>query len=255
MDNLMPLTLKMNKYGLIGRHIDYSFSKTFFNNKFDREQIKASYHNFDLQDIAEFPELIPNTKNLSGLNVTIPYKEQVIPYLDCLDDNAKAIGAVNTIKFTKHGLKGFNTDYIGFQKALQPFLSKNHNKALILGTGGASKAIAYTLDELDITYKFVSRNPKKEELSYTDLNQDILKAYTLIINCTPLGTHPNIEAKPDIPYHLLTSHHLAYDLIYNPAETTFLELARKQGATTTNGLVMLQEQAKAAWQIWNDPID
>ncbi|MDR5589837.1 shikimate dehydrogenase [Christiangramia sp. SM2212] len=241
----------MRKFGLIGRNIDYSFSRKHFSDKFNEENIDAEYLNFDIQSIDEFPKVIKNNI-ISGLNVTIPYKEEIMQYLDHLDAHAQSIKAVNTIKFEKDGsICGYNTDYWGFLESIKPHLENHHQKALILGTGGASKAIAYALELLEIDYRFVSRKPAKDELSYSELDENILKKYTLIINCTPLGTSPNIEKCPDIPFDHISDKHLVYDLIYNPAETKLMKLASEKGAKTINGLEMLKLQAEKAWSIWN----
>ena len=241
-----------SRFGLVGKNISYSFSKGYFTQKFKELGLgHHSYENFDLSAIEVFQELIQLNKNLKGLNVTIPYKEAVIPYLDELNPKAEKIGAVNTIKFTKKGLKGFNTDIYGFKKSIKPFLKKRHKKALILGTGGASKAVAFVFSELGIKYKYVSRNPKKKQLGYTDLNDEVLKKYTVLINCTPQGTFPNIEDKPAIPYQFITKKHLLFDLIYNPEKTAFLLEGEKQGASICNGLRMLELQAEKSWAIWN----
>lgn len=243
-----------NKFGLIGKNISYSFSKGYFAQKFkDLNLDRNTYENFDLPQINDFGRLISQNKNLKGLNVTIPYKEVVIPYLDELNTNAKKIGAVNTIKFTKKGLKGYNTDIYGFKKSIRPFLQKHHKKALILGTGGASKAVAFVFDELGIEFKYVSRNPEKNQLGYTNLNKAILSVYTVLVNCTPRGTFPNIKDKPDVPYQFITDRHLLFDLIYNPEKTAFLQEGETQGASICNGLRMLELQAEKAWEIWNSP--
>lgn len=243
----------MIKLGLIGKNIDYSFSRKYFTEKFERETIEGHYSNFDCQSIDQIKELFKNRKDCAGFNVTIPYKQAVVPFLDDMNKHASAIGAVNTIKRQHNGkLKGFNTDYVGFRKSLQPFLKhSSHNHALILGTGGASKAVAYALELEDIYYKYVSRTPKKGQISYTEINGALLSKYSLIINTTPLGTHPNITNCPKLPYRALTKAHLLYDLVYNPSETQFLKNGREQGAQTVNGLEMLKLQAEAAWKIWN----
>ena len=243
----------MRKFGLIGKNISYSFSKTYFTNKFKKEGIQdASYENFDLQSISEFKDIFKNNSEIAGLNVTIPYKEEVIPFLNKLNRKAKAIGAVNTIKITKKGkLKGYNTDCYGFKYSLKPLLEKHHKKALILGTGGASKAIAFTFDEMKIDYKYVSRSKSTDKFTYDELDENIIKQYNIIINCSPVGTYPNIEECPKIPYKSLTNRHLLFDLIYNPSETLFLKLGKQQGAKTCNGLNMLELQAKKAWKIWS----
>ncbi|KQB42064.1 Shikimate dehydrogenase substrate binding, N-terminal domain protein [Flavobacterium daejeonense] len=241
------------RFGLLGRNISYSFSKGHFTKKFENEKYQGyTYENFDIQEIGAFPDIIKNTENLSGMNVTIPYKEEVIPFLDKLSKKATKIGAVNTIKFTKKGkLKGYNTDYFGFLKSLKPLLQPHHKKALILGTGGASKGVAFALEELGIGYTFVSRKASEKAIDYNQLNSDIFQEYQIIINSTPIGTSPNIEACPEIPYEFFTDKHIAYDLIYNPAETQFLKNAKERGAQIKNGLDMLIFQAEKAWEIWN----
>lgn len=241
-----------NLYGLLGKNISYSFSQGYFTKKFETLNLNEhKYINFDIQTIDAFSSILKDNPNLKGMNVTIPYKEEVIPFLDSLDRKAKHIGAVNTIKFTSSGLKGFNTDCFGFKNSLKPLLRPHHRKALILGTGGASKAIAYALDELGIGHKFVSREASEKKLSYNDLSKKIIKEHTLIINCTPLGTFPNVQNKPEIPYGHLNSEHLLYDLIYNPSETSFMKAGKYYGAKTCNGLRMLELQAEKAWKIWN----
>ncbi len=238
-------------YGLLGRNIGYSFSKGYFAEKFQKENLNCVYNNFDLSDINELTEII-STPEVLGLNVTIPYKEEVISFLDHLDPIAKEIGAVNVIKFGKdRELIGYNSDYYGFTESLTPLLNPSIKNALILGTGGASKAIAFALNKLGINFTFVSRNPDFNELSYQDLDEDLLKSYKLIVNCTPLGTHPDIENYPDIPYEYITENHVLYDLIYNPAQTTFLKKGLERGAKVSNGLQMLILQAEKAWEIWN----
>ncbi|PJJ07228.1 shikimate dehydrogenase [Flavobacterium sp. 1] len=241
------------RFGLLGRNISYSFSKGYFTEKFSKEHFEGcTYENFDIQEINNFTELVKNNPDLNGLNVTIPYKEAVIPFLDKLSKNATQIGAVNTIKFTKKGkLKGYNTDYYGFKKSLEPLLQPHHKKALILGTGGASKGVAFALDQLDITYTFVSREAKENCIDYSLINATTFDNYQIIINCTPVGTSPNVDLFPLIPYEFFTEKHIAYDLIYNPAETQFLSKAKAQGAQIKNGLDMLIFQAEKAWKIWN----
>ncbi|MFD1095469.1 shikimate dehydrogenase family protein [Salegentibacter chungangensis] len=242
----------MKIYGLIGQNIDYSFSRAYFSEKFEKHHITAVYRNFDLSKIEQIEEVFKNTPDLSGLNVTIPYKEAVIPYLNRLDTEAEEIGAVNTIKIEKDGsLTGYNTDHYGFYEAIKAYLQPQHKKALILGTGGASKAVAYALTNLGITYRFVSRKDGHHKFSYEQLNADILKEYTVIINCTPLGTHPDTERYPDLPIGYISEAHLIFDLIYNPLETTLMKKARERGATCLNGLNMLKLQAEKAWEIWN----
>jgi shikimate dehydrogenase len=241
------------RFGLLGRNINYSFSKGYFTEKFSKEHFEGcTYENFDIPEINYFTELRKNNTDLNGLNVTIPYKETIIPFLDKLSKNAAQIGAVNTIKFTKKGkLKGYNTDYYGFKKSLEPLLQPHHKKALILGTGGASKGVAFALDQLEIAYTFVSREAKENCIDYSLINATTFDNYQIIINCTPVGTSPNIELFPLIPYEFFTEKHIAYDLIYNPAETQFLARAKTQGAQIKNGLDMLIFQAEKAWEIWN----
>ena len=242
----------LNKYGLIGRNISYSFSRSYFSAKFKELGLDhCSYENFDLESIEEFPALVSGNGNLAGLNVTIPYKEAIMPFLDAIDPRALEIGAVNTIAFAAKGLIGYNTDVYGFRKALVSQLRKTDQGALILGTGGASKAVAFVLEELGIEFRFVSRNPVEGELQYSEINDEIIETHSLIINSTPLGTFPNIEQKPDIPYELIGPEHFLFDLIYNPAKTAFLKLGETAGARCLNGLSMLEFQAEKAWEIWN----
>jgi shikimate dehydrogenase len=243
----------LKRFGLIGKDISYSFSKKYFKEKFSAELFKdCIYENFDIESIELLPEIIKKNTDIKGLNVTIPYKETVIPYLDKLSKKATSIGAVNVIRFTKKGkLKGYNSDYYGFKKSIEPLLQSHHKKALILGTGGAAKAVAYALDELGIFYTFVSREASENTINYNRVNVTSFDNYQIIINCTPLGTKPNTKDFPPIPYEYFTNKHLAYDLIYNPAETQFLKKAKKKGATTKNGNEMLVLQAEKAWNIWN----
>ncbi|PSG86582.1 shikimate dehydrogenase family protein [Aurantibacter aestuarii] len=242
----------MNNFGLIGKDISYSFSELYFTEKFKNSDIKnTKYKTFDIENIDNIKELISN-ENLSGLNVTIPYKQEILPFLDQLNSTSAQIGAVNCIKVMKNGtLKGYNTDYYGFKDSLKPYLQKHHTHALILGTGGASKAVAYALDRLNIKYKFVSRKPTQGQLNYTNITADVILKHTLIINCTPLGTYPNITACPNIPYFNITRRHLMYDLIYNPEVSAFLAKGQSQGATIVNGGEMLRIQAEKSWEIWN----
>lgn len=241
------------KFGLVGRDISYSFSRGYFADKFEQLNLTHTYVNFDLQSIQELISIIKTTSNLKGLNVTIPYKEEVIPLLDKLDKRAKKIGAVNTIRITKKKkLIGYNTDYYGFKNSLEPHLSNYHKRALILGTGGASRAIAYALKRLGIKYTFVSRSKKEGvKFLYSQLNDELISKYQIIINCTPLGTFPNIDECPNIPYNAITCNHILYDLIYNPEQTKFLNYGHKKGATTINGFEMLKLQAEKSWEIWN----
>ncbi len=242
------------QYGLVGKNIDYSFSKTYFTEKFSKDAIfeDCEYQNFDISKIEKFTEIITSNPDLKGFNVTIPYKETVIPYLNKLSKKATKIGAVNVIRFTKKGnLKGYNSDYYGFKKALKPLLQTHHKQALILGTGGAAKAVAFALEELDILFTYVSREKKDNTIDYKRINLTTFDNYQIIINCTPLGTSPKTEEYPNIPYEFFTNKHIAFDLIYNPEETLFLKKAKKFGATTKNGMEMLVFQAEKAWEIWN----
>lgn len=239
-------------YGLVGKNIAYSFSRNYFSEKFAALGIADSeYVNFDIADISQFTEIIAENPNLKGLNVTIPYKKSIIPYLDTLSETALKIGAVNTIKIHESGKsEGFNTDGHGFQKSLEPLLQPHHEKALVLGTGGASKAVAFALETLGIPYRFVSRS-NDNALRYESLTADTFAEFQIIINTTPVGTFPKVDDFPEIPYEYFTPNHIAFDLVYNPAETQFLKNAKKHGATTKNGLEMLQLQAEKAWEIWN----
>ena len=245
------------KLALLGKSLSHSFSKSYFENKFQNKQLpNYSYQNLDVSNLDGLLELI-KSENLDGLNVTKPYKESVIPLLNNLDDTAKVIGAVNCIKVIKdHGnfsLVGYNTDYYGFGQSIKPFLEPIHQKALILGTGGASKAVAYALKNIGVDVFFVTSSEKKtaNSFNYNELNEHIFKAFKLVVNCTPLGMFPNVNECPDIPYEFLTSEHLLYDLIYNPEETLFLQKGKVQGAVTINGLNMLKLQAEKAWEIWH----
>ncbi|NNF18783.1 MAG: shikimate dehydrogenase [Flavobacteriaceae bacterium] len=242
----------MHKFGLVGKNIEYSFSRKYFSEKFSRLGL-ADHHyvNFDLPGLSEIETLLQNPGDVKGLNVTIPYKEAVLPLLSSVDPEAKKIGAVNTIKFTAKGTMGYNTDVYGFRASLLPHLKSTHKNALILGTGGASKAVAYVLDELGITYTYVSRNPMEGQYHYTDLDQQLISKTTLLVNCTPLGTYPEVDRKPQIPYEAIGEHHLLFDLIYNPEITAFMAAGQEGGAATLNGYEMLKLQAEKAWQIWN----
>ncbi|MDA0779754.1 MAG: shikimate dehydrogenase [Bacteroidetes bacterium] len=240
------------RFGLLGRDIDYSFSRAYFTEKFQLETLShCSYENFDLPHLDNFRETL-NTPHLRGMNVTIPYKQEVMPYLDDLDEVSKIIGAVNTIVFQADGTtKGYNTDYIGFRESITPLLHKNITDALILGTGGASKAVLYALQKLGIRTQYVSRKNTANSIAYHEVNADIINTHKLIVNCTPLGTFPNVAEKPDLDYSMLTSKHVLFDLIYNPAETAFMKAGATFGATVSNGQHMLVGQAEASWELWN----
>ncbi|MBF8964823.1 shikimate dehydrogenase [Pontibacter sp. FD36] len=242
----------MRRFGLIGKKLGHSFSKRYFTAKFAKEGIAdAAYELYELPDIAGFPDLLSREPELVGLNVTVPYKEAVIPYLHELDESVARIGAVNTIRLENGRTKGYNTDFIGFRDTLQQFYPADEgNKALVLGTGGAAKAVWAALDSLAIPYASVSRNPTEKQLHYDAITPEVLQAYTLIINTTPLGMAPDTDSAPAIPYETLTTGHYLYDLVYNPEETLFLQKGRLAGAKTLNGLPMLHAQANAAWKIW-----
>lgn len=240
-------------YGLLGRNISYSFSRGYFAEKFKRlNRSDCRYVNFDLEDIHQFPNLLQEYPDLKGFNVTIPYKEAIIPYLDKQSDSAKVIGAVNCVQVTPQGLIGYNTDAYGFQKALEPFLRVNHKKALILGTGGASKAVIFALNQLDISSTLASRTPVEGQVTYDDLDENLLQEVDIIVNTTPLGTYPNVEAFPPVPFGCISNKHLVIDLIYNPEKTTFLQKCEARGATISNGYDMLVHQAEKNWEIWNN---
>lgn len=244
------------KFGLIGYPLGHSFSRQYHNERFSRLGIDAIYNNYELPDIALLPQLIASDSSIEGFNVTIPYKEAVIPYLDEMDDAARAIGAVNVIRIVRDGgqarLTGYNSDYTGFARSFATLAAgRRPEKALVLGTGGASKAIAAALQDMNIVVRKVSRHPAAGQLSYGDLTPAVMAAHTVIVNATPLGMYPATEACPPIPYELITPAHICYDAIYNPSETTFMKLAARQGATVSNGMQMLYGQADAAWEIWN----
>lgn len=244
----------MNVYGLIGFPLDHSFSKKYFTEKFLKESVADSrFELFPIERIELLNSLVINVSGLKGLSVTIPYKETVIPFLDELDIVSKEIGAVNCIRIFENKLYGFNTDAYGFEHSFMPLRQPHHKKALVLGSGGASKAVKFVLKKHGIHFLEVSRNAidSEESINYSQLDEDILREYTIIVNCTPLGMHPNIGSMPDIPYQLLSANHLLFDLVYNPAETLFLQNGKKAGAVTKNGYEMLQSQAEESWKIWN----
>ena len=245
----------MDKYGLIGYPLGHSFSVNYFNQKFVDEGIDATYENFEIPTIDILTEILDTNPNLRGLNVTIPYKEKVIPYLDQISPEAQAIGAVNVIRVTHEGkntiLKGFNSDVIGFTQSIEPMLEKWHQKALVLGTGGASKAISYGLRSLGLETVYVSRYERPDTIQYDKITPDVVQEYNVIVNCTPLGMYPHVDECPLLPYEALTSHNILYDLIYNPDETLFMKRGREHGADVKNGLEMLLLQAFASWEFWN----
>ncbi len=240
------------QYGLIGFPLSHSFSKKYFEEKFKKDKMRSCvYKNFEIEHISSFPKLILEQKNLRGLNVTAPYKQTVIAYLDELDATAKKINAVNCIKILSDRTIGFNTDVVGFEKTFLPLVKPHHAKALILGNGGATKAVEFVLQKIGIQYLIVSRNPTINQLHYSDLNAFIKKDFKVIINCTPVGMFPYENECVSIDFDFISSQHLCYDLIYNPAETLFLKNAKAKNAIVQNGLPMLIAQAEAAWQIWN----
>lgn len=251
----MLTTMKLkNKrtFGLIGFPLSHSFSKQYFSEKFEREQLTAcNYELYSIEQANEMLELIKNNPSLCGLNVTIPHKLAVIPYLTTLDAAAKEVGAVNCISISQGILKGYNTDVYGFAESLKPLLQKHHQKALIFGDGGAAKAVKYVLNQLQIPYLSVVRNPQPNTILYSAVTAELLEEYQLLINTTPLGMLPNIATCPVIPYQYLSEKHLAYDLVYNPEETLFLTNAKQQGAQIKNGFEMLVLQAERSWSIWN----
>ncbi len=240
-------------YGLIGYPLSHSFSKKYFTEKFEKEKIiDCEFDAFAIEKIELLPQLIKENSSLKGLSVTVPYKESVIPFLDEIDETAKIIGAVNCIKISKGKLKGYNTDAFGFRQSIKPFLESHHERALILGTGGASKAIYFILKEIGISCFFVTRNKTAEnQFTYNELNENMLNAFKLVVNASPVGMFPNVNSAPKIPYEFISSSHLLYDLVYNPAETEFLKRGKAKGATIVNGLSMLHQQAEEAWRVWN----
>ena len=247
----------MNTYGLIGYPLGHSFSRKFFTEKFATEGIDAQYLNFEIPSIEEFPEIIKNNPTLRGLNVTIPYKQQVMQYLDDISEEAKAIGAVNVVKCQlstvncQLHLTGYNSDVIGFVNSIKPLLKPHHKKALILGTGGASKAIRYGLEKkLGMKTLFVSRSARKGMITYEEVTAEVLKEYEVIVNCSPVGMYPHVDECPALPYEALNENNLLYDLVYNPLETLFMKKGAAQGATVKNGLEMLHLQAIASWEFW-----
>ena len=246
----------MDKYGLIGYPLGHSFSKSYFNEKFENEGINAEYINFEIPTLDSLPEILASNPELKGLNVTIPYKEKVISYLDSISPEARAIGAVNVMRVDHKGndtyLKGFNSDVIGFTKSIEPLLERFHKKALILGTGGASKAVNFGLKSLGLETVFVSRFERPGTIQYSQITPDIIQEYNVIVNCTPCGMYPHIDECPQLPYEAMTSKNILYDLLYNPDETLFMKKGAQHGATVKNGLEMLLLQAFASWEFWHN---
>lgn len=242
----------MDKYGIIGNPLGHSFSKGFFTEKFAREGTDAQYINFQIPDINRFPEILKENPELRGLNVTLPYKSDIIPFLDELSEEARKIGAVNVVQIRNGHLKGFNSDIIGFTESIKPLLKPHHSKALILGTGGASKAIRVGLTRLGLEWKYVSRTAREGMITYNDITPETLREYEVIVNCSPVGMYPKVNECPAIPYEFLTSDNLLYDLVYNPEETLFMQRGAEHGAVVKNGLEMLHLQAIASWNFWNE---
>lgn len=246
----------MSQYGIIGKSLLHSLSKSYFEAKFKQLGLSDySYELFEIPSIEVIKTVISEHKTLRGFNVTIPYKEAIISFLDELDGDAAEIRAVNCVKIKEGRLIGYNTDCYGFAQSIKPFLDTNHQRALILGTGGASKAVAYALKKVGVEIYFVTSSANKKTNNtffYSELNEHVMNAFKLVVNSTPLGTFPNVEEAPALPYHLFTEQHLAYDLVYNPAETVFLKRAKAKGSIVVNGLSMLQLQAEKSWEIWND---
>lgn len=242
----------MDKYGIIGNPLGHSFSKGFFTEKFAREGIDAQYLNFQIPEIKGLQEVLKENPELRGLNVTLPYKTEVIPFLDELSDEAQEIGAVNVIQIHNGHLKGFNSDIIGFTRSIQPLLKPHHRKALILGTGGASRAIRVGLSHLGLEWKYVSRTAHEGMFTYEDITKETLREYEVIVNCSPVGMFPKVDECPNIPYEQLTPDNMLYDLVYNPETTLFIKKGALQGAIVKNGLEMLHLQAIASWEFWNE---
>ncbi|MBI1837968.1 MAG: shikimate dehydrogenase [Flavobacteriia bacterium] len=241
----------MRKFGLLGKTLSHSFSKTFFTEFFSKEKIDGEYNNYELATVNEVESLF-NSNEIEGLNVTIPYKVQIIDFLDEISDEAQSIGAVNVIQFKGNQKIGHNTDAYGFHQMIKPFLTNKHERALVLGTGGASKAVTYIFKSLGVDVISISRKPQgNKQYSYEDINDLMLNACKVIVNCTPVGTFPDINVVLDFPFQFLTKEHLVIDLIYNPSETEFLRNSKKNGATVLNGEAMLKHQALKAWEIWN----
>ena len=248
----------MDKYGIIGYPLGHSYSRGFFTDKFKKEGIDAQYLNFPIPSAEQLREVVGENPELRGLNVTLPYKQAVIPMLDELSDEAREIGAVNVIRVRrKNGspfLQGFNSDIIGFINSIKPLLKPNHRKALILGTGGASRAVRVGLEQLGLDWTYVSRTPAKGRYTYDELTPEIIQDYLVVVNCSPVGMYPNNDACPSIPYEALTSDHLLFDVVYNPEETLFMKRGAERGAVIKNGLEMLYLQAVASWEFWNTEI-
>ena len=241
----------MQLYGLIGKTLKHSFSEAYFREKFEKENINARFQNFEIEIIEAFSKVIAENPNIRGLSVTIPYKTAIIPFLDEIDPIAKEIGSVNSIRVSNGKTTGYNTDAGGFSNSIKPFLAHGMERALILGTGGASKAVAFALRRIGLDIVFASRTPSEGQLAYSEINHNAIKAFKLIVNTTPLGMYPDVASFPDIPYEYLSPEHLLFDLTYNPSETAFLRKGKEKGAIVVNGLSMLKIHAELSWEIWN----
>ncbi len=238
-------------YGLIGYPLGHSFSRAFFTEKFEKEGINAQYLNFPIEEAGQLLDIVRRTPGLKGLNCTIPHKQAIMPMMAELDPLAREIGAVNVVKVMPDGsLKGYNSDIVGFMESIRPLLKPHHRKALVLGTGGASKAVCVGLGRLGLEWTYVSRTAAEGRLTYDDLTREVMEEYTVVVNCSPVGMFPKVEGAPALPYASLTPRHLLYDLVYNPTETTFMRKGAERGAVTKNGLEMLHRQALESWRIW-----
>lgn len=242
----------MELYGLIGYPLGHSFSRKYFTERFQSEGIDAEYHNFEIPEATMLIDVIKNNPNLRGLNCTLPHKQAILPLMDELSPEAKRIGAVNVIKIRDGKLKGYNSDIIGFKDSISPLLRSYHQKALILGTGGASKAVCAALEDLGLSWTYVSRKKSNNVLTYDEITPEVMQNYKVIVNCSPVGMFPKVDQAPDLPYHLIDSQHLLYDLVYNPVVTRFMQLGEERGATVKSGLEMLRLQAEASWMFWNE---
>lgn len=245
----------MWKFGLIGKSLGHSFSKPYHNARFENESLDATYDNYELADASEVRRLFENTPELIGVNVTIPFKSEVLPFLDHVDDPAREMVAVNTIVRDGSRLVGYNTDIYGFEVSLMRFVTRPPARALVLGTGGAAKAVGHVLGKLKTEFEYVSRSPGSKVLTYREITPEMMALHTLIVNCTPLGMEPDASTLPDVPYHAMTDKHFVFDLVYNPRKTLFLKKSEEQGASVKNGLEMLHLQADRSWEIWQSYLD
>ena len=254
MESLFCLLIMMNKFGLVGKTLEHSFSKKYFTKKFENEGLSCEYLNYEFNTVDEV-ESLRKDPHLKGFNVTIPYKESIVGLLDTLSPIALEIGAVNTVEIVNGKWIGHNTDVFGFRQMIKPFFKSHHERAMIIGTGGASKAVAYVLEQIGADVIFISRNPSNEfEFDYSDINEEMMNACKIIVNTSPVGTYPNVNDEVNLPYTLLTPKHLVVDLIYNPSKTRMLQLSEDQGAWVLNGRTMLEQQAEQSWKIWNSNV-